>query len=89
MPSPSYLSTMLLLTTVFPFLLKPERIQGAQYTVKSDVWSLGISLIELVLGRFPFSGAPFVSCDSRSALALTRAHFLPCRLGLGLGPVGA
>ena len=35
--------------------LQPERIQGAQYTVKSDVWSLGISLIELALGRFPFA----------------------------------
>ncbi|KAG8857688.1 MAP kinase kinase (MEK) [Serendipita sp. 411] len=33
----------------------PERIQGAQYTVKSDVWSMGISLIELALGRFPFA----------------------------------
>ena len=39
----------------FPTLAQPERIQGAQYTVKSDVWSLGISLIELALGRFPFS----------------------------------
>ncbi|KZO92683.1 Pkinase-domain-containing protein [Calocera viscosa TUFC12733] len=35
--------------------MSPERIQGAQYTVKSDVWSLGITLIELALGRFPFS----------------------------------
>ncbi|KDR82960.1 hypothetical protein GALMADRAFT_151969 [Galerina marginata CBS 339.88] len=35
--------------------MSPERIQGAQYAVKSDVWSLGISLIELALGRFPFS----------------------------------
>lgn len=35
--------------------VQPERIQGAQYTVKSDVWSLGISLIELALGRFPFA----------------------------------
>lgn len=34
---------------------KPERIQGAQYTVKSDVWSFGITLIELAMGRFPFS----------------------------------
>jgi mitogen-activated protein kinase kinase len=35
--------------------MSPERIQGAQYTVKSDVWSVGISLIELALGRFPFA----------------------------------
>jgi mitogen-activated protein kinase kinase len=35
--------------------MQPERIQGAQYTVKSDVWSLGISLIELALGHFPFA----------------------------------
>lgn len=34
---------------------QPERIQGGQYTVKSDVWSLGVTLIELALGRFPFS----------------------------------
>jgi len=34
--------------------MSPERIQGADYTVKSDVWSLGISLIELANGRFPF-----------------------------------
>ena len=35
--------------------VQPERIQGAAYTIKSDVWSLGISLIELALGRFPFT----------------------------------
>lgn len=34
--------------------IQPERIQGGAYSVKSDVWSLGISLIELALGRFPF-----------------------------------
>ncbi|KAF5329607.1 hypothetical protein D9619_009406 [Psilocybe cf. subviscida] len=34
--------------------MSPERIQGAEYTVKSDVWSLGIALIELATGRFPF-----------------------------------
>ncbi|KAH0582361.1 hypothetical protein H2248_010307 [Termitomyces sp. 'cryptogamus'] len=40
--------------------MSPERIQGAEYSVKSDVWSLGISLIELATSRFPFSD----SCTS-------------------------
>nr|AQE30076.1 Fuz7 [Ustilago esculenta] len=35
--------------------MSPERIQGDQYSVKSDVWSLGVSIIELALGRFPFA----------------------------------
>ncbi|GAA5915351.1 hypothetical protein JCM6882_000228 [Rhodosporidiobolus microsporus] len=35
--------------------MSPERISGDPYTVKSDVWSLGISLVELAIGRFPFS----------------------------------
>ncbi|MCO5598580.1 hypothetical protein L7F22_052677 [Adiantum nelumboides] len=35
--------------------MSPERIKGDQYSVKSDVWSLGVSIIELALGRFPFA----------------------------------
>ncbi|KAJ7600933.1 kinase-like domain-containing protein [Mycena floridula] len=35
--------------------MSPERIQGAEYSVKSDVWSLGITIIELAHGRFPFN----------------------------------
>ncbi|KAJ7127339.1 Pkinase-domain-containing protein [Mycena filopes] len=35
--------------------MSPERIQGATYSVKSDIWSLGITLIELSVGQFPFS----------------------------------
>jgi mitogen-activated protein kinase kinase len=35
--------------------MSPERIQGATYTVKGDVWSLGLTVLELAIGRFPFS----------------------------------
>jgi len=44
--------------------MSPERIQGAQYTVKSDVWSLGISLIELAFGHFPFADSDSDSDES-------------------------
>uniref|UniRef100_A0ABM5EXQ4 mitogen-activated protein kinase kinase n=1 Tax=Pogona vitticeps TaxID=103695 RepID=A0ABM5EXQ4_9SAUR len=33
---------------------QPERISGEQYGIHSDVWSLGISFMELALGRFPY-----------------------------------
>jgi mitogen-activated protein kinase kinase len=38
-----------------PNSFQPERIQGEKYTIKSDVWSVGISLVELAQGRFPFA----------------------------------
>src|SRR5699024_7059860 len=34
-------------------LSQPERLEGAHYTLKSDVWSLGLSLVELAIGRYP------------------------------------
>jgi mitogen-activated protein kinase kinase len=34
--------------------MSPERIQGEKYSIQSDVWSLGMTLVELVLGKFPF-----------------------------------
>lgn len=43
--------------------LQPERIQGAAYTIKSDIWSLGISLIEIATGRFPFQDGDDSSDD--------------------------
>lgn len=35
--------------------MAPERIQGDKYTVKSDVWSFGLSIMELAIGKFPFA----------------------------------
>lgn len=34
--------------------MAPERIRGNAYTVKSDVWSVGLTLMELAIGKFPF-----------------------------------
>ncbi|XP_063781617.1 dual specificity mitogen-activated protein kinase kinase 5 isoform X2 [Pseudophryne corroboree] len=34
--------------------MAPERIAGEQYGIHSDVWSLGISFMELALGSFPY-----------------------------------
>ena len=40
--------------------MKPERIKGESqnnlgtYTVSSDVWSLGLSILELAMGTYPY-----------------------------------
>lgn len=34
--------------------MAPERIQGQSYTITSDVWSLGVTLLEAAQHRFPF-----------------------------------
>ncbi|KAJ3186729.1 hypothetical protein HDU85_007549 [Gaertneriomyces sp. JEL0708] len=44
--------------------MAPERITTAEastYTVQSDVWSLGLTLVELALGRYPYGGGKFDS----------------------------
>ena len=41
--------------------MAPERIQGEKYTVKSDVWSFGLSIMELAIGKFPFAASEQVS----------------------------
>ena len=34
-------------------LLQPERLQGTHYSVQSDIWSLGLSMVEMAIGRYP------------------------------------
>lgn len=36
------------------YYMAPERIQGQPYTVTSDVWSLGLTVMEVAQHRFPF-----------------------------------
>lgn len=47
--------------------MAPERIQGAKYSIKSDVWSVGLTLMELAIGRFPFDASDAAAGDRASA----------------------
>ena len=48
--------------------MSPERICGAKYTCKADIWSLGLIVLECLLGDFPYDmqGAvgAFDLCDT-------------------------
>ena len=33
--------------------MSPERLQGSNYSVASDLWSLGLSMLEISLGMYP------------------------------------
>lgn len=36
------------------YYMAPERIRGLAYTITSDVWSLGLTILEVASNRFPF-----------------------------------
>ena len=33
--------------------MQPERLQGNIYSIQSDIWSFGLSLVEMAIGRYP------------------------------------
>ncbi|KAG5493943.1 hypothetical protein JKF63_01775 [Porcisia hertigi] len=35
--------------------MSPERIQGRRYSTPSDIWSVGVVVAQMLLGRYPFS----------------------------------
>ena len=45
---------IVMLTAQFSLLIfQPERLQGANYSVLSDIGSFGLSLAEMAIGRYP------------------------------------
>lgn len=59
--------------------MAPERIQGGAYTVRSDVWSVGLTVMELAVGRFPFNNSSSGSDNN---------NYNAAGMGGGGGPMG-
>lgn len=39
--------------SLYLICLQPERLNGDHYSVASDIWSLGLSLVEMAIGMYP------------------------------------
>lgn len=80
--------------------MSPERLQGTHYSVQSDVWSMGLSLVELSIGRFPIPppdakeleaifGRPILDGSEGETLSTSPRPRAPGRPVSGHGPVMA
>lgn len=52
--------------------MAPERIVGEEYGLHSDVWSLGITLFEMAIGKFPYLS------DSTRTASMLPIELLQC-----------
>ncbi|XP_068745097.1 dual specificity mitogen-activated protein kinase kinase 5-like isoform X1 [Montipora capricornis] len=50
--------------------MAPERILGDEYNIQSELWSLGVSLLEMALGRFPYPTEKRGSAETFLPIAL-------------------
>lgn len=56
-----------------PYYMSPEGLNKSKSFFKSDIWSLGISLIEVLTGKHPFASA--VNIDHMAKLSLEQINF--------------
>ncbi|XP_006812536.1 dual specificity mitogen-activated protein kinase kinase 5-like [Saccoglossus kowalevskii] len=64
--------------------MAPERVLGDEYGVPSDVWSLGVFLLEMAQGRFPYPTTPKEQALSAIDLLQCIVHENPPRLPPGI-----
>jgi len=50
--------------------MAPERVVGQVYTIKSDIWSFGMALLELAIGEFPYKQLAPKILGSRGVLPM-------------------
>ncbi|EDO17161.1 hypothetical protein Kpol_1072p31 [Vanderwaltozyma polyspora DSM 70294] len=59
------------------FYMAPERIQGQPYSVTCDVWSLGLTLLEVAQAKFPFGSDKMTATIAPIELLMLILTFSP------------
>lgn len=62
-------------------LLQPERLQGTHYSVQSDIWSVGLSLVEMAIGRYPIPPPDPKDLDNTFGENVMEEHWDAARTG--------
>ena len=61
--------------------VQPERLQGTHYSVQSDIWSLGLSLVELAIGKYPIPPPTLEELASIFGPNALQEHMQAAKLG--------
>lgn len=61
--------------------MSPERLKGAQYSVQSDIWSVGLSLVEMAIGRYPIPQPDQKDIDATFGENVMEEHWDAARTG--------
>ncbi|XP_052792824.1 dual specificity mitogen-activated protein kinase kinase 1-like isoform X1 [Mya arenaria] len=68
--------------------MSPERLQGTNYSVQSDIWSVGLSLVEMAIGRYPIPPPDPKDLDIMFAEDVMEEHKEAARTGKPLKSAG-
>lgn len=64
--------------------MSPERLQGTHYSIQSDIWSMGLSLVELAIGRYPIPPPEDKDLHAIFSDDATEEHMTAAKTGMKL-----